>query len=153
MELPVAGVILLFPKQFLVCSKCNHPHLSHFHLYSTWEQVYEVQLSVDDNMRKQWEAAKDEKERTEALLATSKIALEDLSHTVDEAMIELVRLAEEYMSLSLSGSFSAPLEKAVWLLETAVQGNRGERSWFGAHEGEAGPSQKDQGGAGCRAAT
>ena len=129
-KLSVAGIFLLFPKQFSLCSKCNHPHLSHFHLHSTWEQVYDAQLSVDDSMKKQWEAAKDEKERTEALLAMSKIALGDLNHIVDEAVVSLVRLAEEYVSLSLSGSFSVPLEKAIWLLETAVQGNRGEGSWF-----------------------
>ena len=117
-----AGVFLLFPRQFSSCSKCNHPHLSHFHLYSTWEQVYEAQLSVDDNTRRQWETAKDEKERTEALLATSKRALGDLGHIIDEAMDELARLAEEYASLSLSGSFSAPLEKAVWLLEQRCRG-------------------------------
>ena len=118
----VAGVFLLFPRQFSSCSTCNHPHLSHFHLYSTWEQTYGAQLSVDDNTRRQWEAAKDEKERTEALLATSRGALGDLSHIIDEAMDELARSAEEYASLSLSGSFSAPLEKAVWLLEQRCQG-------------------------------
>ena len=113
----VAGVFLLFPKQFSSCSKCNHPLLSHHHLYSTWEQVSEAQVSVDDNMKKQREAAKHKKERTEALLATSKSALEDLSHIMDEAMDELAQLAEEYASLSLTGSFSVPLEKAVLLLE------------------------------------
>ena len=73
----VIGVFLLFLRQFSSCSKCNHPHLSHFHLHSTWEQVYEDQVAIDDNMKRQWEAAKDEKERIEALLhATSKSALE-----------------------------------------------------------------------------
>ena len=71
------SVILLFPRQSSSCSKCNHPHLSHTHLHSTWEQVYEDQVSVDDDMKKQWETAKDEKKRIEALLrATSKSALE-----------------------------------------------------------------------------
>ena len=118
----VTGVFLLFPRQFSSCSKCNHPHLSHFHLHSTWEQVYGAQLSVDDDTRRQWEAAKDEKERTEALIATSRGALGDLSRIIDEAMDELARLAEEYASLSLSGSFSAPLEKTVWLLEQRCKG-------------------------------
>ena len=118
----VTSVFLLFPRQFAPCSKCNHPHLSHFHLHSTWEQVYEAQLSVDDNIKKQWEAAKNEKERTEVILATSKSALGDLGHIIDEAMEELARLAEEFASLSLSGSFSAPLEKAIWLSEQRCKG-------------------------------
>ena len=117
-----ASILLHWPRQFSSCSQCNHSHLSHFHLYSTWEQVHEAQLSVDDDMRKQWEAAKDEKARTEALLVTSKGALEDLSRIIDEAMDELARLAEEYGKLSLSGSFSAPLEKVISLLEQWCKG-------------------------------
>ena len=84
--------------------------------------MYEDQLSVDDDMREQWEAARDSKESTEALLATSKSALRDLCHIIDEAMDELAHLAEEHASLSLSGSFSAPLEKAIWLLEQRCKG-------------------------------
>jgi len=118
----IAGVFRLFPRQFSLCSNCNHSHLSHFHLLSTWEQAYEAQVSVDDDMRKRWEAAKDEKERTDALFATSKTALEDLSYIIDEATCELARLAEEYASLALSGSYSAPLEKAIWLLEQRCRG-------------------------------
>ena len=79
-------------------------------------------MSVDDNMRKQWEAAKDEKERTDALYATSESALEDLSCRIDEAMSELAQSAEEYARLALSGSFSAPLEKAIRLLEQRCKG-------------------------------
>ena len=79
-------------------------------------------MAVDDNMRKQGEAAKDEKERTEALVATTKSALEDLSHIVDDAVDDLAQLGEEYAHLSLSGGFSAPLEKAIWLLEQRCRG-------------------------------
>ena len=118
----VAGVFLLFPRQFSLCLQCNHPHLSHFHLCSTWEQVYEVQVSVDDNMKKQWEAAKKEKERIDALCAMSKSAPEALNRIIDEATDELAQLVEEYARLALSKSFSAPLEKAIRLLEQRCKG-------------------------------
>ena len=118
----IAGVFLLFPWQFALCSKCNHPHSSHFHLWSTWEQVHETQLSVDDNMKRQWEATRDEKERTDALLATSNSALEDLGRIIDEAMDELARLTEEYARLTLSGDFSAAPEKAILLMELRCKG-------------------------------
>ena len=73
----VIDVFLRLLRQFSSCSKCNHRHLSHSHLHSTWEEVYEDRVSVDDNMRKQLEDAKEEKKRIEALLrATSKSALE-----------------------------------------------------------------------------
>ena len=68
-------------------------------------------------MKEQWEAAKSEQEKTDALAKTSKKALSDLGCIIDDAMDELARLADDYAQLSLSGSFSAPLEKAIWLLE------------------------------------
>ena len=107
--------------QFSACSKCTHPHSSHSHLRATWVQVHEAQVSVDGNMRKQWEAAKD-KERTDTLLATSKSALEDFRRIIDEAMVELAQLAKEYARLSLSWRFSAPLEKAISFLEQFCKG-------------------------------
>ena len=74
-------------------------------------------MTVDEEMKTQWEAAKDEKERTEALLAGSQRTLDSLSSTVEAGMDALEELQEEYARLSLSGSFSGPLEKAIRLLE------------------------------------
>jgi hypothetical protein len=108
--------------QLTSCSECTHPHLFHFHLRSEWVQVQDAQVSVDNNMKRRWEAAKNEKQKTEALFATSKRALGDLSRIINEALNELAQLAAEYARLSLSGSFSAPLEKAIWLLEQQCKG-------------------------------
>ena len=108
--------------QLASCSKCHHSHWFHSHLRSEWVQVQETRVSVDDTMKRQWEGAKDEKERTEALVTASKSALDDLSHAMDEAMDELARFAEDYAGLSLSGCFSAPLEKAIRLLEQRCKG-------------------------------
>jgi hypothetical protein len=121
-EHSVGRVLLLVPMQLVSCSTCHHSHWFHFHLRSEWVQEQETQVSVDDNMRIQWEAAKGGKEKTEALVATSKGALDDLSRAMDKAMKDLARLAEEYASLSLSGCFSAPLEKAIRLLEQRCKG-------------------------------
>lgn len=117
-EHSIGRVLSLFPRQLGSCSECKHPHLFHYHLYSEWVQVVQkTQVSVDDNIKTKWEAAKDEKEKAEALVASCKGALEDLSRSMDEAMDELVRLAAEYAHLSLSGSFTAHLEKAILLME------------------------------------
>src|SRR5258706_640734 len=75
------------------------------------------QVMVDKGMKKKWEVAKDEKEKTEVLVAESKRKLDSLSSTVEADMDALVRLADEYGRLSLSGSFSGPLEKEIRLLE------------------------------------
>ena len=99
------------------CDQCSHSHLFHLPSHSKWVEKQESWVTVDDDMKLKWEAAKDENEKTAALVATSERTLGDLSHTIDEGMDELVRSADEYAGLSLSGCFSGPLEKAIRLLE------------------------------------
>lgn len=77
----------------------------------------ETQTSIDDHVKRQWEAAKDEKEKTAALVATSERALSDLNRVTHDAMDELARWAAEYAGLSLAGSFSAHIEKATLLMK------------------------------------
>ena len=79
-------------------------------------------MSVDGDRRKQWEAAKDEKERTDALIAASRSALDGLHRSIDEAMDGLAQSADEYARLALWRNFSALLEKAIWLLEQWCKG-------------------------------
>ena len=110
-------VLWLLPLQLVPCSHCRHPHSLHYHWYSKWVKVQRPQVSVDDNVKKLCKAAKDEKERTEALIAVRNGALDGLNRDMDQAMEELVQLVAEYSSLSLSGSFSAHLEKTTLLLE------------------------------------
>jgi len=74
-------------------------------------------VTVDEEMKTQWEAAKGEKEKTKALLAGSQRTLDGFSSTIEASMDALEGLQEEYARLSLSGSFSGPLEKAIKFLE------------------------------------
>ena len=113
----IGSALLLLTFQAFDCDRCQHAHWSHFHSYSEWVEQQEPLETVDDDMKKKWEAAKGEKEKKEALVAASECALDDLGSTIDKGMDELERLAEEYAGLSLSGSFSGPLEKAIRLLE------------------------------------
>ena len=58
-----------------------------------------------------------EKEATELLIATYESALKDLNDAMDRTLDDLARLTESYAALSLSGPFSAHVEKALRLLE------------------------------------
>src|SRR5258706_6601352 len=109
-----ATVILFQPRR---CATCKHSNRSHFHAFSKWVQKQEPQVTVDDEMKTKWEAAKDEKEKTKALVGEGQRKLDSLSSTVEAGMDARVRLQEEFGRLSLSGSFSGPLEKAIRLLE------------------------------------
>ena len=101
----------------LRCGDCTHPHLSHSHTRHEWVKVIDPQTSVDEREKKRRAAAKDEKEQTEALIATSEEALARLNHAIDEAIDDLGQSTEEYIALSLFGSFSIHVEKAIRLLE------------------------------------
>lgn len=113
----IVSALLRFTVQPLPCDKCHHSHWYHFHSHFNWVQIRGPQETVDDDMRRQWEAAKDEKERIAALIALSECTLSRLSSTIDEGMDELERLMEEYACFSISDSFSGPLEKAIRRLE------------------------------------
>ncbi len=99
--------------------------------------MQETQVSIDDTMKKQWEAAKDEKERTEALVIARKSALGDLSHAIGEAMDELARLAEDYACLSLFRLLLGAAGEGNPAFGTALQGHGGERSCSKATEKNA----------------
>ena len=63
------------------------------------------------------EAAKIEKENTEALIASGETVLGDLSRAKDESMEHLARLAENYIGRSLSGRLSTHVETTIRFLE------------------------------------
>ena len=68
---------------------------------------------VDEDLKKNWEAAKAEKENTEKLITTKAKSLHELS--LHEDTRDLARLMEDYTGLSLSGSLFIHVEKAIRL--------------------------------------
>ena len=77
------------------------------------------QISVAEREKKmrRWEAANAEKGNTEAIIAAGERELSDLNHAMDEAMDDLALLVEDYGRVSLAGSFSKHVEKAIRLLK------------------------------------
>jgi hypothetical protein len=75
-------------------------------------------MSVDQEMmKKRWEAAKDEKEKTVALITFNELVLHDLNQVIHRATNDLVQLMEQFAGLSLSGCFLEQLGSGVRLLE------------------------------------
>ena len=111
--------ILLDLKGFLgrPCHECNHS-LRHHHRWTVmWRQLIDMKVSVDENMKEKWEAAKDGKEKTEALIAAREKVLNELDQVIEHATDDLEQQVERYARLALSGSFSAQVTSAVRLLE------------------------------------
>jgi hypothetical protein len=99
-----------------LCDKCNHNLWNHHHCRAKWEQVMNTQSSVDQGM-KEWEAAKDEMEKTAILVAVREKVLHDFDQMINQATSDLAQHVERYTPLSLSGSFSEQVGRALRLLE------------------------------------
>jgi len=108
------------------CRKCNHSLWNHHRCYSKWQKVIDTQVSIDQNMKTKWEAAKDGRERTAALVVASEKVLNDLDQVINRAINNLAQLVGRYSRLSLSGSFATQVSSTVRLLEQnyiALEGN------------------------------
>lgn len=99
------------------CRRCNHSLWNHHRCSAQWEPRHDTQVSVDQNMKKRWEEAKNGKERAETLVVASEKVLHDLNQIINRATNDLEQLVGDYGELSLSGSFSAQVGSAVKLLE------------------------------------
>ena len=60
---------------------------------------------------------KRKKENTNALIATHKRALSDLTRAMDETLVDLVQLVDDYDGSTLSMSFSAHMVKTIQFVE------------------------------------
>jgi len=104
------------------CRMCGHALQDHQHYRVKWVEALDEQVVVNPDMKKQWENARGDKEKNEVPLASYKEALNGCNRRIDDATQGLARLAEDYSYLSLSGSFSAQVEKAVRLLQQSYKG-------------------------------
>jgi hypothetical protein len=100
----------------LRCSKCNHSHCYHSRTRHVWAKEFDTQASADEDLKK-WEAVKAEKEDIESLIEQYQKERIDLNGAMDNTIDNLSRLVEDYAAYSLSGNFSAHMEKAIRLLE------------------------------------
>jgi chromosome segregation ATPase len=93
----------------------------HTHWHAVWK---EFDIRSDEGMKAKWEdvkakweSAKEGKAKAEAAREAMQQTLADSNKVVEEKMVKLADLAEEYSKMSLSGCFSAHLERGITLLE------------------------------------
>ena len=75
------------------------------------------QMSVDRDMKKKWEAVKNENEKTAVLIALNRMVLHNINQVINRAPGDLVQLVERYAPLQLSGSILEKLGSTAWQLE------------------------------------
>ena len=100
-----------------LCNKCKHSLWDHHRCHSTWGQVIETQVLIDQNVKRKWAAAKDGKGKMAVLNAFRGRVLRDLDQINNGATSDLARHVERHAHLALSGNFSAQVASAVRLLE------------------------------------
>jgi hypothetical protein len=103
------------------CGMCRHSFSNHHHYCVEWQQIREEQVSVNEDMKKKWKEAKGVAEKTAALIEAREKARIELDQVVSKTTNDLVRLAEEFAGLSLSGSYSVQVDKVVKLLEHSYE--------------------------------
>ena len=100
-----------------LCNRCKHSLWDHHRCHSTWTQVTDTQVLIDQNVKRKWAAAKDGKGKMAVLDAVRERVLRGLDQIIDGATSDLARLVERYTLLALSGIFLAQVASVVRLLE------------------------------------
>ena len=99
------------------CSTCKHSLRVHHSYCVKWEKVTDVQVSVNQDMKKKWERAKGAEEKRGVFITACRKALNDLDQIMNRARDDLGRQVNRHESLSLGGSFAAQVRSAVELLK------------------------------------
>jgi len=99
------------------CNKCNHSLWNHHRCHSKWGQVIDTQVLIDQDVKKQWGAAKDGKAKMAVLNAFRDKVTRNLDQVINSATNDLAQHVERYTRLSLSGNFSAQVTSVVKLLK------------------------------------
>ena len=87
--------------------------------------MIDTRVLIDQDVKKKWETAKDEKGKMAVLVTFSEKVLQEFDHVINGSIGDLAQLVERYSYSTLSGGFLAQLDKTVKLLEqhhTALKG-------------------------------
>ncbi|VDC07470.1 unnamed protein product [Peniophora sp. CBMAI 1063] len=110
------------------CSYCNHPLEKHSHFRAVWKQVEDVAVEIDREKKEKWDKAKQGKERDEAAQAALEQTLDNLKASIGDSMTKVADLTSEYANLTLSGSFTALIDKAIALYDQKLHAMRASGS-------------------------
>lgn len=103
------------------CNVCGHLQLDHRHYNCLWEKTKDEHVSTDVNAKARFMAAKSGKERKGKLMEEVQRVLDQCSYQVQDDLMRLGQLAEEYSVLSLSGGISAQVNSSIKMIETKLK--------------------------------
>ncbi|KIJ11930.1 hypothetical protein PAXINDRAFT_171543 [Paxillus involutus ATCC 200175] len=106
------------------CTQCKHSYKYHRHYNAKWELKDDKQVTVDRAAKAKYHNAVDEKEKQMLGMKELKANIDNMDKALAEATRQVGKLAEEYASLSLSGSFAGQVKKSVALLDQNLEAMR-----------------------------
>ena len=92
------------------------------------------EVLVDEDMKKKWDEAEDEKETITTITAINEMVLHELNQAIDYAMSDLAQLVERFDRLSLAGSYSAQMRTLVRFLEGMEKRTAEREEWENVKE-------------------
>ncbi|KAF8320497.1 hypothetical protein DL93DRAFT_2224834 [Clavulina sp. PMI_390] len=121
-EIERAGMKMIEIDRIMRAIKFNTAEMNNYANYEfTVDTVTGKQVMVHEEMKKRWQDAKDGKERDEATLKRMNSTREQLEQSIEQQTGDLAELADSWENLSLSGSLSAQMEKAIKLVERQLK--------------------------------
>lgn len=109
------------------CTKCHHPAIDHRHYNEIWEEKTESDVIVDNEAKRKFCLASQDKRTYEDALAQVQVAIKSLNEKIDHLKINIGKLCNSYQGLSLSGSFSGQISQSVRLLELHLEAHHMDR--------------------------
>jgi hypothetical protein len=103
------------------CTKCHHPTADHCHGPSIWDETIESQVVVDEDAKRKFHTASQDKVKYEIALNRAKVSIQDLDLQIDALKNDIGMRCTSYDVLSLSGSFSGQILKLVQLSELILR--------------------------------
>ena len=110
------------------CKKCGHHYTHHYHNEVKFVIVTENKDYIDEDLKKQFDAAKSQEERARILKGKLKKKLTDSEAERERLSATLLSVMEEFHSLGVNRSYAKLIENQLRAIETHIEGATGDEA-------------------------
>src|SRR6266550_661836 len=100
---------------------CRHPMNEHYHDRSMWKRRERGQEVVREGLEQQYNDAKRRNDENEMMIVDLGERIAGFDREMEEQLVSLGRLTEDYAHLSLTGSFIGQVKKTIQFLESNLE--------------------------------
>ena len=107
------------------CKECGHHYTEHYHNEVKFETETEEKDFIDENLRKEFEAAQTQEERSRILLRKLEKRLEDSKAERERLSRKLLVTIDEFHTLGINRNYAMLIESQLRAIETRLEGTVG----------------------------